>query len=429
MDTTGSVIYFRILFSLLTFLTYYKYSCYYFTVRNKKYITHTLYMVLVVIQYVLIMINYPWLYILFPLIYVLFNHVCFKVSLSRNIAVTIFFLLIYFSSLLLVHIFFVLFLDSKQYMTVDFYPYLKQLVIYIINYISFTLIFNRKKYITRGNPYILLIYLVYGFNLIIIIISMYNYINYNNDETSMKNYTLLILFLNVFVLTLITFLYEKLITLHHERNEEARNTQLYQLNQTFYEEVSNKVDELRSIKHDFRNHLGIIKSSIEQAHYDKALDYLNSLYHYTEIADDILVTEHPIVSAILQLKKSECNQLGITLELDLRFPKIVIVSDIDLLVLISNILDNAIDSTKNSEDKLIIFTMVQVKSFLSITCVNSYSHKLIEKNGRFLSNKRGHEKPGIGTANIKNTCIKYKGEYHYTYTNSTFTTKIWLPNY
>ena len=101
------------------------------------------------------------------------------------------------------------------------------------------------------------------------------------------------------------------------------------------------------------------------------------------------------------------------------FPPKLPFEDIDLLSLITNIVDNSIENFKPVDDKDVInVSIVTQQDYLRITSFNSVESVVKEKPSlRTTKKNRGH---GYGTKIIKNITKKYEGYVTFTYEDNKF---------
>ena len=81
------------------------------------------------------------------------------------------------------------------------------------------------------------------------------------------------------------------------------------------------------------------------------------------------------------------------------------LDDVDLTIIISNILDNAIEATKSIEDAHIDVQLKMKNNYFVFSCTNNYSSDYATKKK---SSKL--EKHGLGLDNVTHVIRKYNGE-------------------
>ncbi|WP_175562112.1 sensor histidine kinase [Anaerocolumna xylanovorans] len=314
----------------------------------------------------------------------------------------------------------------------NFYQNLKGILLNSITYIIFCFFLHYKKLKKQpiNNPYKVYVYLILG--LIILALSAFIIYVYtlNSSQETLENMVMIIFLINILLIVLILSIYEKIVDSLQEAALKQLQQQKYELTQSYYDELSEKSTQLMSLRHDFKNHLGIIAGRLEQKDYSEALTYLEKITDATKSAGDLVITNNATISAILQSKKVECERKGIRFTYTAAFEKIYKLTDMDFTIMLGNILDNAIEALEAKiADKYLTVSIAQAGTYLVIQCENPYLAKPLKKNGYLVTSKKDKEFHGIGLLNVSEVCEKYNGEFHYTYDNSIFKVKILLPNY
>jgi two-component system, LytTR family, sensor histidine kinase AgrC len=375
--------------------------------------------------------------LLLLLSYYLYVIVLYNVTFRNSIIYVVKFFLFYYVSLAALYFTLSYIIDfipnSTSLLSNHFYIYLKGILLNAIIYIFSSFYLNRRrlKGQTINNPYKRSIYFIVA--LIIFVLGCFIIFIYTLDASkeTMENIVMVIFLINTLMIILILSIYEKIIDFLQDAARRQIQQQKYEITQSYYDELSEKSKQLSSLRHDFKNHLGVISGRLEQKNYSDALNYLNHITSQIQSAGDLVITNSTTVSAILQSKKSECERKGIIFSYTTAFEKIYKLSDIQITIILGNILDNAIEALDIEEmsDKYIIITISQVDTYLAIQCENPYFNKPQEQNGYLITTKAEKEFHGIGLKNVSEICDTYRGELQYSFDNSIFTIRILLPNY
>lgn len=168
--------------------------------------------------------------------------------------------------------------------------------------------------------------------------------------------------------------------------------------------LNKKIDEINRLKHDMENHDLVINKLITSNKTDQAKNYLNDLLPKSSF----IYTNNEIVNYIINEKISIAKSLDIDIKCIIQGDLKSTISDIDLSILLGNLLDNAINASKDADDKFINIKIKQDTYKLIINVENSYKNIRYE-NGKFLSTSRIGLKTGYGLSNIKQICEKYNG--------------------
>lgn len=433
MEQKFIIFYFDLIMNLLEFLAYTKYFNYYFQPKKEKSTYLYNYSIFILFLVIISAISIPYFLLFFLFFSFIFNKFTYQINYKTNIGHIIKFNVFYYltySVLILCDLFI-----FDTFFTIDnyFYQNLKAVVLNTLIFIFFSFIFNRKNIIQKNisNPYKKFIYLLLILIFIILCSFIFISINLDTKKETIQNITLITFLVNIMMIILIISVYERIMDFLQESALRRLTLQKYQMNQSFYDELSAKTKQLSSLKHDFKNHLTIIHGWLNQEKYKELNLYLSSIMDYVDASSDIIVTKNQTISSILQSKRSQCDKLRIRFEYDLEFEEIHKLSDMDLIIMLGNILDNAIEATSKIEEekRYIALTIEQSKTYLIISCKNSLKDKPIEKNGILLTIKQDNNIHGIGLTNVIESCKKHNGECKYHYNETMFHIQLLLPNY
>ena len=174
------------------------------------------------------------------------------------------------------------------------------------------------------------------------------------------------------------------------------------------------VGNLRSLRHDMNNHLGILQNFLEIHAYQDASDYLRSILTDLKIANQYVFTENQMLSVLLNTKISRATALQIPIDTTIMVHKIPL-EDKDLCAIIGNLLDNAIEAAEKAEQPAISFSMQREENCLIIRCDNSFFDTPIFENGALITSKQNKTLHGIGTQNIRSAAERYGGTVTFTF--------------
>lgn len=201
-----------------------------------------------------------------------------------------------------------------------------------------------------------------------------------------------------------------------ELETELRDTHYtMELEQSHYQAVEARREELARIRHDFNNQLAAISLLMQSGDKTDAQSMLRQL------SADIAATREnpyctiPVVNAVLAEKETLCREAGITLQAELELPEPLAVESLHLCSVLSNLLDNAIHACAGMEQPVITLTSATVGDYLLLRTVNPA--KPPQKPGK------GH---GYGSKILKELSAKYDGGYETNYENGVFTAVVSL---
>ena len=131
------------------------------------------------------------------------------------------------------------------------------------------------------------------------------------------------------------------------RNKEKKWNDAYQqeLVKTHYDEVDNMYRQMREWRHDYKNHIQVMKAYYSTGDYNAIGRYLDELDMELSTIDTIVKTGNAMADAILNSKISLARSKEITVETKAHIPFGLKTKEIDLCIILGNLFDNAIEAS------------------------------------------------------------------------------------
>lgn len=201
-----------------------------------------------------------------------------------------------------------------------------------------------------------------------------------------------------------------------------------ELIETHYQEVETMYKQIRGWRHDYRNHIQLMKVLAANGDLEAIKKYLDELDTDLNTVDTVVKTGNAMADAILNSKISLAKSKGIAVKVDAHIPVKLKMSELDLCVIIGNLFDNAIDASMAlpEEQRLIRVYMDMKNTQLYISFTNFTATKKLAKVGnRFRTTKGdGH---GFGLVRIDNIIERLDGYLSRNSEDGAFTTEILIP--
>ncbi len=195
-----------------------------------------------------------------------------------------------------------------------------------------------------------------------------------------------------------------------------------------YSEVETMYRKMRGWRHDYHNHIQVLKAHLELYHYDEARKYLDMLNNDLTSVDTVMKTGNVMVDAILNSKLTMIKEKGINVDATAVVPQDVPFSGIDLSVLIGNLLDNAMEACMripSEKERFIRIYIDIVKKQFYISVTNSMTGRTSKSGAQYFSSKAGVH--GFGLQQIDRIASKYGGFINRQSEEGVFATEVMLP--
>ena len=220
-----------------------------------------------------------------------------------------------------------------------------------------------------------------------------------------------------------------------KREIRVRESELFRLrakNQTdMYRSVSENFVKQRKITHEYKNQILCIESLINTGNYEELKNYIKNISGHLSTELDYIKTNNVIVDAILNSKYKETLEKSIIFIFQLNDLSKININDEDIVVILSNLLSNAIEACeKYSGKKVIKLKFIEEGGNIIISVKNTYNGKLEIKDGEIQTSKLYEsDEHGIGVKNIIDVIGKYQGSYVIQNDKEEFYFSIMLPNF
>lgn len=194
----------------------------------------------------------------------------------------------------------------------------------------------------------------------------------------------------------------------------------------FVEEARANYAEMKTLRHDIRHCITAAAALISDGKAEDAKNYLEKIFD-EKVGGNIagVDTGNAVIDAVINNRIADCSQNNIEIKclIDSHFEGI---SDTDISILLSNVLDNAICGCKgvvSPEIELVIGTRM---SFTYVIVRNSIPKSVLSQNPELKTNKDDKAIHGLGIDSMRRIAKKYGGSVEFREGASVFIAEIWL---
>ena len=195
-----------------------------------------------------------------------------------------------------------------------------------------------------------------------------------------------------------------------------------------YESISDNYEKQRNMAHEYKNHLLCIEALASKKDYDNLKKYVSKLCGKFDGVFYAIDTNNPIINAVVNTKYQEAidNETLLSFLVDDLYG--IRVEDEDMVVILSNLLNNALEACKKCNERIIRFKALRENGKIIISVENSCNEKATYRDGQIVTTKTDNpEQHGIGIKNVINIVNKYNGEYVIKSDDNKFLFSIAIP--
>lgn len=187
-----------------------------------------------------------------------------------------------------------------------------------------------------------------------------------------------------------------------------------------YQDLTSQYESIRRMRHDIANHLNAMESLMASGRNAEAKEYLQEL-NSTPLDSTLGMCEHPVVDAFLHNRISSAKGSGVEINAEIDLPANVPVSNVDLIRIFGNMLDNALEACSQSPAPKISISCIRARGCLIISTVNPVADSDNVKGLRIAGLERG-----IGQRVLTDIAVKYGGNLSFNKSNGIFKTELIL---
>ncbi len=235
------------------------------------------------------------------------------------------------------------------------------------------------------------------------------------------------------IISLILIVPTTLLFLIYQRNIEKEN-ELFRLKnemdkaeteKTYYDILDKQNQDLRIYAHDAKNHLAAIRSLNTNPEID---EYLNKITESLATYSKVSRSGNHSLDVIINRYVTECSIKDVKFTFDTRLKNLEYVEGYDLVTILGNLLDNALESAEKSEKREIALSTDYRNTYDVLIVTNSCDIFPKTSNNKLITTKDDKKLHGIGLKSVAKTLAKYNGDYDWEYDNQNkvFTATVML---
>lgn len=281
-------------------------------------------------------------------------------------------------------------IKKKQYRSLSGFQWILQLSCFLISFLISTLLWNISREQQETFPLFLIIFLLIGVLNILLYIIMNKM---QHDNIIREEYNLL----------------KANISAQEKLAVEARE----------------RYSEVKKLKHDMKHYLTAAAELIANEKPFEAKAYIEKIVD--EKINSLsagVTTGSAVIDAVINNKITLCNFNGIRMKcaIDTEFDS---TNDIDISILLSNLLDNAIKGCDKSKPDIELI-IGHNKSMTYVVVKNNISVSVLADNPNLETDKDDRSEHGYGIRSVKDIAKKYDGSVEFSEENGKFIAEAWL---
>ena len=217
--------------------------------------------------------------------------------------------------------------------------------------------------------------------------------------------------------------------MEHQMDLELANQSLsFQVRQI--DNTKALIEQTRTVRHELKNNYFYLETLLREEKYDEMQKFFDeTVWPYFDGNQSVSTGNH-LVDMILSQKVEESGDQGIPIVLDIQIPEDLKVKNMHPQILCSlmfNLLDNAIEASKQVENPDIYCAMNERKKYLFIEVRNKIEKSVLQSNPKLRTGKTDQKNHGIGMKMIRQAVEHCDGSIEISEKDGNFVVQLLLP--
>lgn len=230
----------------------------------------------------------------------------------------------------------------------------------------------------------------------------------------------------LFIDIMIIRIYEYLLQLQFGWYSERLSNEQNQSRQYQYGVLQESITRIQRLQHDMKNHIQSLAAILQDGRVEDAVSYLNEMSDFIKTEKEVVSTGSADVDSILNYKLARALEGDIHVKTLVSIPETLPVKPFDLNVILSNLLDNAIDAAEKCSEKRIGIVIRTEMNMLYVAVENTYLDEPVQARERFMTLKEDKCGHGFGIQNVRSVVEKYDGEISFKYEDGIFCATLFI---
>lgn len=247
-------------------------------------------------------------------------------------------------------------------------------------------------------------------------------------KSSPEEYVYVCFSLLLSLLDVIVFVFMGKMNRTNQKELEQKQLQAqltYQQNEI--QQIESQYKEISVLRHDYKNQLNCLRTLIEESNFEEAKTYLEKMIgKQSSILTSHIHCSNSVLNAVINDKftEAEKHKIHTTCKILTKIPKAL---EYDLSILLSNLLDNAIEAcVKETISTKIMLLISENAGYYRIVVKNTIQESVLKRNEKLKTNKDNHMLHGWGLKSVSEIVEKHAGTKDIYEKNGMFVVSILL---
>jgi two-component system sensor histidine kinase AgrC len=266
------------------------------------------------------------------------------------------------------------------------------------------------------------------FSITILLMCEFMKLDFNMQVSGIEQISLLFVeVLLVVILGCCVTLCIKINTINTKLSEKEKLLTMQENQKEMFEQVYKAQEETRIIRHDMKHFINIWLRQLKEGNIADVENSMESFENQVFLADTTVyyIKDNDVINYVLynKLKICKANNIEYNVEVTTSFAKNM---EMDISVIISNLMDNAIESSIKQPlgERYISIQMFKRLAINNIIISNKISKSVLQANPKLITTNVDKTRHGYGIKSVKKLVEKYNGDIDIVEENNYFIVHI-----
>lgn len=276
--------------------------------------------------------------------------------------------------------------------------------------------FREKKNLTGiHNKWLLLSCLFPAVSAVMLIVFFYYFPGSEESATGIVVFSGILIVANIAMLYVISAIEKATV----QEQETRLLKQQISIQAENYSALKENYSVQRKSTHEFERHIQVLRDLLDREEYDSAKSYVCQLQSSRALKIFSIHSKNPIIDVVLNQKHQFAQENEITMRVQVNDLSSFTYPTDKLVVLLSNLLDNAIEACLRTEGQREILCSILKEDSVYISIRNT-SKPVVIINGEITTSKPNAAEHGFGLPAVKYILEQMNAEYTFVYKDGWF---------
>ena len=280
----------------------------------------------------------------------------------------------------------------------------------------------KKNFLTKYDTILCIV--IFGMSLILSFFFVEISVNMATDNEVLHELLFMEMVVVILNITSLIIIHKNQKLYEEKLSEQEMNLRIDE-EQKLLDRLGVTYEEIRMLRHDSKHYYLMILSKLENDSVEESKRFINEILDKQEFSKQEVFISNSVINYIVNEKKELCSRDNIAFDISV-IGSIQEKDSNNVGVIISNLLDNAIEASRREEEKHIVMNLEVQRGLYNISVKNKISQSVLSNNPKLISRKGNPSMHGLGLNSVKYMANKMNGAVSITEENGYFQVQVQL---